>query len=379
MTRPEKRMLPLAVALVTGLWAGPAGAACTLITGKLIQAKSTPKFQAQSKDLTISPASINPIADGATLTVTVNAGTVTFTMPAGSAWTGDPSAGFKYKNSTAPVGGNVKTAQIKAGKLKVKAAGLGDTGTFPLPVTTDVTATFATGTTSYAMGFITASATKNDTSQYLNKTPGTGACPCADCCSSGFTKIKTLNGLGSSTAVGHVLDDSGGNLLNLNSGGLYFGGAGDSVPLPSPIPDTLPDANGFGGTYTKISACSLGNFTILPTGVADVAGSVHPARHCSSAGVPNGVYTGKDGCLFGPPLSIPNTSSAATSTCVINRVSTNAGGTGKCDGTTSLSLPLASDIYLTGPTDGLIPCPRCVSGSCTAGPSAAAPESPICE
>jgi len=198
---------------------------------------------------------------------------------------------------------------------------------------------------------------------------------CADCCGS-FSKIKTLNGVpDTSVNVGSVVDDSGATLLDLKSGGLYFGGAGVGVPLPSLVPNTLDDANGFGGTYTKITACSGSSFTISPTGVTDVSGAVHPNRHCSSAGVNNPEYPGKPGCLFGPPLAIPNASSQATSTCVINRVSTSAAGTGKCDGTTTLSLPLASDIYLTGPTDGLVPCPLCngAGPTCSAGPNAGQP------
>src|SRR5207249_7744891 len=121
-------------------------------------------------------------------------------------------------------------------------------------------------TTSYAMRFLLADAKKNDGTQYLNKntTLASGVCaapPCADCCTHvpAFTKIKTVNGVPSATVVGHVLDDSGANLLNLTSGGLYFRGSGVGVPLPSPVLDTVPDANGFAGTYTKNSACSAGN------------------------------------------------------------------------------------------------------------------------
>src|SRR2546429_120613 len=79
---------------------------------------------------------------------------------------------------------------------------------------------------------------------------------CGSCCGS-FSLIKTLNGLPDTTVnVGSVVDDSGATLLDLKSGGLYFGGAGVGVPLPSLVPNTLEDANGFGGTYTKITACS---------------------------------------------------------------------------------------------------------------------------
>src|SRR5207302_7202064 len=58
------------------------------------------------------------------------------------------------------------------------------------------------------------------------------------------------------------------------------------------------------------------------------------------------------GCLFGPPLPIPNPShqGAATSTCVINTLSGNASGSADCaaGSVTNLSLPLSSGIFLTG-------------------------------
>src|SRR5215510_5276379 len=134
MTRPEKRILSLAVALVTGLWVVPAAA--TNIVGSKLQAKPTIKFQFQSKDPAITPAGINPIADGATLTVVIGAVTLTFNMPGGAVcggvncWSGDTTAGWRYKNSAAPgAPGVVKIAQIKAGKMKVLTKGSsGDAG-----------------------------------------------------------------------------------------------------------------------------------------------------------------------------------------------------------------------------------------------------------
>src|SRR5439155_20671810 len=98
MTRPEKRMLPFVVALVAGLWAGPPGAACTPLVGKKIQAKSNPKFQVQAKDVAISAGAVNPMADGASVTVNVNALTLMFNLPSAN-WTGDSTKGWKYKNS----------------------------------------------------------------------------------------------------------------------------------------------------------------------------------------------------------------------------------------------------------------------------------------
>src|SRR5207244_157594 len=107
MTRPGKRSLPFVVALMAGLWTGPAGAACTPIVGKKLQAKSTPKFQVQSKDLAISPGSVTPIADGASITI----GSVVYTICSGVEWTGDPVKGWKFKRATCATG--IKGGQIK--------------------------------------------------------------------------------------------------------------------------------------------------------------------------------------------------------------------------------------------------------------------------
>ena len=86
-------------------------------------------------------------------------------------------------------------------------------------------------------------------------------------------------------------------------------------------------------------------------------GGAHPNRTCTTAGVQNPEYptplcgggsnAGKTcstdadcsggtcipltGCLFGPPLPIPNNPFPALSTCVINRVAKSAAGTAACD------------------------------------------------
>jgi hypothetical protein len=185
--------------------------------------------------------------------------------------------------------------------------------------------------------------------------------------------------------TGTVKDDTGATLLSLTAGGLYFGGSGVGVPLPSSIPDQ-------GASFTKITNCNstAGTFSLVATTTADVTGKPgvpagHENRFCTSAGVvnpeyptpgPSGAITG---CLFGAPLPIPNANSPATSTCVVNRVTTSASGSGTCStGTSSINIPLASDIYLTGPTDGLIPCPRCAGTptTCQAGPNAGQPCTP---
>ena len=198
---------------------------------------------------------------------------------------------------------------------------------------------------------------------------------CLSCCASA-SRFKFTTGLpqiGSGTCdtsdglvTGTMVDDTGANLCNLRAGGLYFGGAGVGIPLPSVIPDMTT-------SIAKIATCNAttGAFTLAATSNIDTGSN----RDCTSAGINNPEYPGKTGCLFGPPLPLPNSNSPATSTCLVNRVSTSASGSGNCDGTTSLDLPLLSDLYLTGPSDGVIPCPRCAATpgpgmTCQAGPNA---------
>src|SRR5262249_29619762 len=154
-------------------------------------------------------------------------------------------------------------------------------------------------------------------------------------------------------------------LIKLDCGGLYTGGGGETVPLPSVVPDQ-------GSSLTKVQACQVGgNFTLAATVPADVGGT-NPHRSCTSAGVagphypagvvgtqptprwgwgpadscpcvPNADCRGgtcpgsMSACLFGPPLPIPNASFVGSSVCVINRVSASATGSGNCNaGSTTL-------------------------------------------
>src|SRR5438445_642131 len=169
-------------------------------------------------------------------------------------------------------------------------------------------------------------------------------------CCTGTGRLAFTTGVGSGNC-GAVVDDTGTNLLSLGCGGLYFGGAGVGVP-PSVIPDGAT-------SFTNLATCDAGTgaITLSATTATDTGSN----RNCTAAGVTNPEYPGKPGCLFGPPLPIPNPNSPATSTCVVNRVTTSASGNGNCnDGSVALlNIPLGSDIYLTGPTDGVVPCPRC--------------------
>jgi hypothetical protein len=148
-----------------------------------------------------------------------------------------------------------------------------------------------------------------------------------------------------------------GDILNVNGnpfsarpdvqcGGLYFGGGGNSVPLPAIVPD-------LGQSITRITSCTGQTGTLGPTTAAETGTN----RTCSAAG-----------CLFGAPLPIPNTSSTPTSTCVINVVANDVSGTVDCaTGAQEIDLPLSAEIYLTGDSlpleSGIQPCPLCTGGS----------------
>src|SRR6185295_12102048 len=124
---------------------------------------------------------------------------------------------------------------------------------------------------------------------------------------------------------------------SIDCGGLYFGGAGVSVPLPSVVPD-------MGQSITNVASCDAGtgSFTITAASDTDTGSN----RNCTAAGVTNPEYPGLPGCLFGPPLPVPNANASATSTCVINRIVSSATGTGSCTGDSSINFNLASDLYL---------------------------------
>jgi len=80
-------------------------------------------------------------------------------------------------------------------------------------------------------------------------------------------------------------------LVSLSCSGLYFGGAGVGVPLPATIPDK-------GTSILKVASCS-GTKMTLSSVAAGESGATQ--RTCTASG-----------CLFGPPLPIPNPSRPAT-------------------------------------------------------------------
>ena len=203
--------------------------------------------------------------------------------------------------------------------------------------------------------------------------PPGGACTCSGGAPSMLSFTTTAGGSGT---CGHLDADGAPNFFTLACGGLYFGGAGVAVPLPSKVPDQ-------GKSIAKVS-CNCTTLTMtgaspLEAGGNRCAGGSNHHNSCTAdSDCPGGkckfLQCTNAGCLFGPPLPIPNRShsGAATSSCVINTITSNATGTGDCStgSTTGLNVPLSSAIFLDADlmqmrcSGGSTPGANCTGASC---------------
>jgi hypothetical protein len=163
---------------------------------------------------------------------------------------------------------------------------------------------------------------------------------------------------------GNILNGSNVLIRNLTCGGLNIGGGG-SVVAEGPTPD--------GATSLYALSCAAGgacdNNCSPPT--CNIGPTSTPPPLNSTA--PDCTNTG---CNYGTPLPIPNFNNPALSTCALNTWSSPAGGfLDLSTGAATKSVPLTSDVYLTGiPSQ---PCPKCVpvqappfTGTCDRGPRA---------
>lgn len=147
-----------------------------------------------------------------------------------------------------------------------------------------------------------------------------------------------------------------GLFTDIQCGALYSGGGGTALPLPVPLPDS-------GEFVTSVTGCAGPVATLGSTASPDTGS--------------NGSCTAT-GCLFGPPLAVPNALSTPVGLCVLTRISAPASGTVDCStGATDISLPADAILYLTGDTatdpegsiPGSQPCPLCSTGTCWSGPN----------
>ena len=189
--------------------------------------------------------------------------------------------------------------------------------------------------------------------------PGSTCCalPGSPTTQASFLSFATQAGTGTCGSYIDVAPGTGGT-RPLACGGLYFGGGGNAVPLPTSVPDQ-------GVAVSKITACNSST-NVATIGSATSAETGNP-RNCTAAG-----------CLFGAPLAVPNSGSTPVSTCVVNSFSADIAGTVNCSsGASDLSSPLSSEIFLTGDTStdlsstipGIQPCPLCSGGTCIGGPN----------
>ena len=265
---------------------------------------------------------------------------------------------------------------------------------YPCPTTTSTTTTTSTSTTTSTC-----------------PTP-VNACTCTGGTPLQY-KFQTILGAGN---CGHLDADFNPNFFPLTCGGLYFGGGSVAVPQPAAVPDNF---------FSVIHACCDGStLTLSGTASAETGGNVcsggsnHnnpcissfdcpnvciggpnngsacvvancPGGTCSGGTCSAGTNVGKAccgapgacnfgsckfqncttaGCLFGPPLPIPNSShgGAPSSTCGILTITATASGTADCSTgeAHNVNLPLNDLLYLVG---DLMP-NRCVGGSTPGAP-----------
>jgi hypothetical protein len=147
----------------------------------------------------------------------------------------------------------------------------------------------------------------------------------------------------------------GAPIADLGTNCLYVGGGGNLATAPNQNPDG--PTNAF--TVTSCDGDTL-NLAAKATGFRDTC-TLGPAvtRHCTRAPLgptctPEtevavcgaiGLCNPDPQCYFGPPLPIP---AGPTSTCVLNVFRSDAlGTTNQAQGTSAITLPLSSYVYLT--------------------------------
>ena len=359
--RFEMRSGLLAAAALALVWSVPAGATDIKIPGKIGMVKPG-LFKIVSKPVgafTIpAPGSgTDPLIVGGDVHVFDTDGTGDLFddltgFPVGEGWSGlgNPPgiSGYKYKCTTAPTGCDVKIIIFKPTVIKILAKA---TDTLSPPIGGNLGVELINGTDRRCADFggTTIKNVATPTPLFKRKdAPAPASCPVVTvCCSSAsHLNFSTITAPGD---CGDVIDAAGMVVTNINCAGLYTGGGGQSVPLPYALPD-------LGNAVTAVTGCAADVVTVGGTS-STATGSI---KNCTNPG-----------CRFGAPLTVPNPITTPVSVCVVNEVATAPSGTVNCaNGATSISLPLSSEIFLTGDKNGaagIQPCPRCLAGSCVGG------------
>jgi hypothetical protein len=276
--------------------------------------------------------------------------------------------GYKYLHRDAPSGGPVKVVLIKPSVIKVLAKD--DGSLLPGPIgAADVGLRLVVGSTNYCAGSESGSEMVNTATKWRYKDNAvSGVCPLpggttstttattsttsttagGPCCNgAGFYSFKTIDGPGDCGDIATITGAS----IDLQCSGLYVGGGGNSAALPIAVPD---QAN----MISSIVSCE-GQTALLGPTTSSQTGS---NRWCTDTG-----------CLFGPPLAVPNALSTPTSLCLVGSFLNPLVGQLDCGtGLANIAAPVRMDVFVTGdlsPDAGIQPCPRCVFGTCDSGPS----------
>jgi hypothetical protein len=161
-------------------------------------------------------------------------------------------------------------------------------------------------------------------------------------------------------------------ISDLGLGCLYIGGGGATFYPPGATPNGTPfifDISGPNNAATLSASSGTSNLdcTVGAGPGSHCIGATNTGLACTSdadCGGTAGACALDANCFFAAPLPLVN---AGVSTCVVNVIQTDAGGTADLTtGTSSVTIPLSSRVYITG--NSASPCPKCVSGTCTYGP-----------
>ena len=244
-------------------------------------------------------------------------------------WKALGTRGYRYRGAGS-ADDPCTTVLIRKRVLKAVCRGAGVTLENPVSGALDVALVIGADGDRYCASF---GGTEKRNDDLLRRT----AAPAEAACSCGAVPPNELRfGARAPSGVCGTLTTSTGP-VDLDCGVLYFGGGQVGTP-PFDVTD-MEDP-----TTLKVDCC-FGDTLVLGPKSAAAAGP----KQCSEAG-----------CLFGPPLVVPNLTSTPQSVCVYPTYTHDARGTARCDtGDVRVTLPIAGVAYLTG---DILP-RRCSGGS----------------
>ena len=333
------------------------GRIVVVVAGKSLRFTGTPVAPAR---LDLPDAGNDPTLEGATLRVgdtEETAGSVTLDLPAGDRWrriphrAGRPLQGYRYRGAGSAAD-PCRLVVVRPKVVKAACRGPGVALTPPFAGEVAVVLTVGTDSKRYCASFGGRAVETRPTTTKRKGAPPPAAC--AESCACGASRpqgVSITAGVGSGSC-GSI---TGGAINDIACGALYFGGGLGAVPLPIVVPDFAQP------TRLRVDACDGVRLTVAGTTAEQTGGN---NRECTSPG-----------CLFGPPLPVPNALSTPTSTCLYNVVAETPRGTIACDtGAASVTLPVFANVYLTG--DRLPN--RCQGGSNPGGRCTAATQATDC-